>query len=138
MFWIHADDGVLVTSNDTIMERLKLMLIKILKLKWDKNINIIVGIEVKRERYGLILKQRGKIKKLIQATDSCITSSQPLHEINLESSPASQSDRNYLLARWMILYLAQTKGQDVMYIMNYLARVSMEAQHNHWKALKHL
>ncbi|MBW0492234.1 hypothetical protein O181_031949 [Austropuccinia psidii MF-1] len=84
MLWIHVDGGVLVTSNNKIREKLKLKLTEKMKLRWDEDINSIVGIEIKREGNGFILKQPRLIKKLVQATDS-----QPLPEIKLESSPAS-------------------------------------------------
>ncbi|MBW0534309.1 hypothetical protein O181_074024 [Austropuccinia psidii MF-1] len=75
MLWIHVDDGVLVASREIIMERLK--------LRWDEEINSIVGIEVKRQGKGFILKQPGLIKKLVQATDSNLTANQPLPNIKL-------------------------------------------------------
>ncbi|MBW0540662.1 hypothetical protein O181_080377 [Austropuccinia psidii MF-1] len=37
-----------------------------------------------------------------------------------------------------MLYLAQATRPDIMYAVNYLARFAMNAQHDHWKALKHL
>ncbi|MBW0527302.1 hypothetical protein O181_067017 [Austropuccinia psidii MF-1] len=37
-----------------------------------------------------------------------------------------------------MLYLAQATQPDIMYAVNYLARFAMNAQNNHWKALKHL
>ncbi|MBW0464562.1 hypothetical protein O181_004277 [Austropuccinia psidii MF-1] len=84
MLWILVDDGVLVASNDIIMERLKLELTTRLKLKWDKDINSIVGIELKREEKDFNLKQPGLIKKSIQAADSHLKASQPLPDIKLE------------------------------------------------------
>ncbi|MBW0526012.1 hypothetical protein O181_065727 [Austropuccinia psidii MF-1] len=119
VLWIHVDDGVLVASSDIVMEKLKLELATRLKLKWDEGINSIVGIEVKRE-------------------DSHFKANKPLPNIKLESSPASQIDHDYLSAIGMILYLAQATRPDVMYAVNYLARLAMNAQENHWKALKQL
>ncbi|MBW0489939.1 hypothetical protein O181_029654 [Austropuccinia psidii MF-1] len=65
MLWIHVDDGVLTASSKTVMERLKLELTTRLKLRWDEEINSIVGIEIKRQGKGFILKQPGLIKKVI-------------------------------------------------------------------------
>ncbi|MBW0526800.1 hypothetical protein O181_066515 [Austropuccinia psidii MF-1] len=62
MLWINVDDGVLAASSETVMERLKLELTTRLKLRWDEEINSIVGIEVKRQGKGFILKQPGLIK----------------------------------------------------------------------------
>ncbi|MBW0491160.1 hypothetical protein O181_030875 [Austropuccinia psidii MF-1] len=138
MLWIHVDDGVLVTRNENIREKLKLKLTEKLKPRWDEDINSIVGIEIKRKGDGFYLKQPGLITKLVEAMDSQLTANQPLLEIKLESSPASQIDRHYLLAIGMMLYLAQATRPGIMYAVNYLARFAMNAQHNHWKALKHL
>ncbi|MBW0531163.1 hypothetical protein O181_070878 [Austropuccinia psidii MF-1] len=110
MLWIHVDDGVLVTRNDNIREKIKLNFTEKLKLRWNEDINSIVGIEIKRKGEGFYLKQPGLIAKLVEATDSQLTANQPLPEIKLESSPASQID----------------------------PRFAINAQHNHWKALKHL
>ncbi|MBW0484912.1 hypothetical protein O181_024627 [Austropuccinia psidii MF-1] len=109
-----------------------------LKLRWDEEINSIMGIEVKRQGKGFILKQPGLIKKLVQGTDSHLTENQPLPNIKLESSPASQINSNYLSVIGMILYLAQATCPDIMYAVNYLARFAMNVQDDHWKALKHL
>ncbi|MBW0475569.1 hypothetical protein O181_015284 [Austropuccinia psidii MF-1] len=133
MLWINVDDGVLVTRNDTIMERLKLKLKKRLRLVWDEDINSRVGIEINREGNCFILKQPRLIKKLIQVTER-----QPLPEIQLESSPESQIEHKYLLEIGMILYLAQAMPPDIMYAVNYLSRFAMNTQQNHWKALNHL
>ncbi|MBW0558793.1 hypothetical protein O181_098508 [Austropuccinia psidii MF-1] len=69
---------------------------------------------------------------------SHLTANQPLPDIKLESSPVSQIDRHYLSAIGMMLYLAQATRPNIMYAVNYLARFAMNAQHDHWKALKHL
>ncbi|MBW0538921.1 hypothetical protein O181_078636 [Austropuccinia psidii MF-1] len=138
MLWIHVDDGVLVTSNDEMRERMKLNLTEKLKLRWDDGINSIVGIEIKRKDNGFYLKQPGLIKKLIEATNSHLTANQPLPDVKLESSPAVQIDRQYLSAIGMMLYLAQATRPDIMYAVNYLARFAMNVQPDHWKALNHL
>ncbi|MBW0526963.1 hypothetical protein O181_066678 [Austropuccinia psidii MF-1] len=132
MLWIHLDDGVLVMSENNIREKMKL------KLRWDEDIDSIGGIKIKRKGNDFCLKQPRLIKRLVEAIDSQLTASRPLPEIKLESSPASQIDRHYLLAIGMMLYLAQAIRSDVMYAVNYLPRFAMNAQHNHWKALKHL
>ncbi|MBW0511498.1 hypothetical protein O181_051213 [Austropuccinia psidii MF-1] len=64
MLWIHVENGVLVTSKNNIREKLKL------NLRWDEDINSIVGTEIKWKGDGFILKQPGLIKKLVQATGS--------------------------------------------------------------------
>ncbi|MBW0495740.1 hypothetical protein O181_035455 [Austropuccinia psidii MF-1] len=138
MLSIHVDNGVLVTRKDNIREKMKLKLTEKLKLRWDEDINSIVGIEIKWKGNGFCLKQPGLIKKLIEAIDIQLTVSQPLPDIKLESSPASQIDHHYLSAIGMMLYLAQATQPDVMYAVNYLARFAMNDQHNIWKALKHL
>ncbi|MBW0482807.1 hypothetical protein O181_022522 [Austropuccinia psidii MF-1] len=138
MLWIHVDDGVLVTSNDNIREKMKLNPTEKLKLRWDDDINSIVGIEIKQKGNSFYLKQPRLIKKLVEATDSQLTANQPLPEIKLESSPASQIDCHYLSAIGMMLYLAQATRPNIMYAVNYLARVVMNAQHDDWKVLKHL
>ncbi|MBW0468059.1 hypothetical protein O181_007774 [Austropuccinia psidii MF-1] len=138
ILWIQVDNGILVTRNDTIMEMLKFKLTERFKLRWDKDINSEVGIEINREGTGFILKQPRLIKKLIQATDSHSTESKPLPEIKLKSSPASQIKHKYLLAIGMILYLSQAMRPDVMYAVNYLARFAINTKHEHWKELKNL
>ncbi|MBW0501913.1 hypothetical protein O181_041628 [Austropuccinia psidii MF-1] len=96
MLWIHVDNGVLVMRNNNIREKMKMKLTEKLKLRWDEDINSMVGIEIKWKGNGFCLKQPRLIKKLVQAIDSQLTASQPLPNIKLESSPASQIDRHYL------------------------------------------
>ncbi|MBW0520930.1 hypothetical protein O181_060645 [Austropuccinia psidii MF-1] len=125
MLWIHLDNGVLVTSNDNIREKMKL------KLRWDEDINSIVGIKIKQKGNSFYLKQPRLIKKLVEATDSQLTANKPLPDIKLESLPVSQIDCHYLLAGGMMLYLAQATQPNIMYAVNYLARFAMNAQNDH-------
>ncbi|MBW0529189.1 hypothetical protein O181_068904 [Austropuccinia psidii MF-1] len=45
VLWMHVDEGVMATSSDVLWVTLKEELSKRLKLKWDTEINSIVGIE---------------------------------------------------------------------------------------------
>ncbi|MBW0537727.1 hypothetical protein O181_077442 [Austropuccinia psidii MF-1] len=138
ILWIHVDDGVMATSDDILWEELKKKLTSRLKLKWDKEINSIVGIETIRKEDTFILKQTSLINKLTSNSNNGFTAYEPLPQERLQSNKAVQMDRAYLSKIGMILYLAQATRPDIMYAVNYLARFAMNADESHWRALNHL
>ncbi|MBW0482653.1 hypothetical protein O181_022368 [Austropuccinia psidii MF-1] len=138
ILWIHVDDGVMATSDDTLWETLKRELTGRLKLKWDKEINSIVGIEKIRKGDTFVLKQTSLIDKLLSNDDNNFTAYEPLPQENLKSNKAVQMDREYLSKIGMILYLAQATRPDIMYAVNYLARFAMNTDDSNWRALNHL
>ncbi|MBW0547067.1 hypothetical protein O181_086782 [Austropuccinia psidii MF-1] len=89
-------DGVMATSHDTLWEELKKELTSRLKLKWDKEINSIVGIETIRKGDAFILKQTLLINKLLLTIDNNFTAYEPLPQESLQSNKASQINREYL------------------------------------------
>ncbi|MBW0475750.1 hypothetical protein O181_015465 [Austropuccinia psidii MF-1] len=92
-----------------------------LKLKWDKELSSIVGVEIKRNCYYFQLKQSELIRKLLESTGSIFMAQKPLLDVKLESSEVIAMDRQYLAAIGMILYLAQATRLDLIYMVNLLA-----------------
>ncbi|MBW0495868.1 hypothetical protein O181_035583 [Austropuccinia psidii MF-1] len=108
----------MATSNVVLSTTLKEELIKHLKLKWDKEISSIVGIEIMRKEDTFVLKQTSLINKLLSTCDNNFTAYEPLHMDNLILNKATQMDKQYLSKVGMILYLAQASRPDIMYAVN--------------------
>ncbi|MBW0538923.1 hypothetical protein O181_078638 [Austropuccinia psidii MF-1] len=138
MLWIHVDDGILATEEDSTMKVLQQQLARQLNLRWDEELSSIVGIEVRQQGGSYYLSQSALIGKLMTTLDNEFTAHQPLPDVKLESSKAVKADRLYLSAIGMLLYLAQATRPDIMYAVNFLARFSMNTDDSHWMALKHL
>ncbi|MBW0539433.1 hypothetical protein O181_079148 [Austropuccinia psidii MF-1] len=138
LLWIHVDDGLLGASTMTLMEDLKVKLSRKLLLKWDLGIHSIVGIGVRRVGNTFYLSQSALAKKISESHPSNITAEQPLPDLNLESGKATKLDKEYLSRIGMLLYLAQATRPDIMFLVNYLARFSMNTTRKHWAALEYL
>ncbi|MBW0562097.1 hypothetical protein O181_101812, partial [Austropuccinia psidii MF-1] len=138
LLWIHVDDGVLAASSTGLMEQLKGELRNRLLLKWDVGIHSIVGITVRKTGNAFYLSQPKLINKVCDSHPGNITTEQPLPEMNLESGPADILDKEYLSRIGMLLYLAQATRPNIMFLVNYLARFSMNTSTKHWTALNHL
>ncbi|MBW0548619.1 hypothetical protein O181_088334, partial [Austropuccinia psidii MF-1] len=119
--WIHVDNGVMATSNVIFWKTLKEELTKQLKLKWDKEISSIVGIEVIRKEDTFVLKQISFINKLLLTCDNNFMAHEPLPMDSLILNKATQMDKQYLSKIGMMLYLPQATRPDIMYAVNYLA-----------------
>ncbi|MBW0479619.1 hypothetical protein O181_019334 [Austropuccinia psidii MF-1] len=138
ILWMHVDDGVITASSAHLMDELKCVLSRELKLKWDDGIHSIVGIEVRRFEDKFALCQPALVKKLCDLNPSNITAGQPLPLMDLISEKASKIDKAYLSRIGMLLYVAQATRPDIMFSVNYLARFSMNTTPKHWAALEHL
>ncbi|MBW0562844.1 hypothetical protein O181_102559 [Austropuccinia psidii MF-1] len=139
MLWIHVDDGAITASSNKLMKYLVSQLNNKLKIKWDEEINKIVGLTIEKGIKGYKFHQQDLIEKLIHFNSSNITALSPLpHNCQLESHKETQSDKDYLKRIGILLYIAQGSCPDIAYGVNYLARFSMCATTTHWNALEHL
>ncbi|MBW0556238.1 hypothetical protein O181_095953 [Austropuccinia psidii MF-1] len=87
---------------------------------------------------GFEFFQPALIRKLCSLDASNITTSQPLLNMDLASGKARTIDKDYLSQIGMLLYVAQATRLDIMYVVNFLARFSMNTKNRHWMALDHL
>ncbi|MBW0488050.1 hypothetical protein O181_027765 [Austropuccinia psidii MF-1] len=147
-WWQHLIMGILqqigFKPNDEDLTRLLLAHISIsldasLRIKWDKEVNNLVGIKIKQTQDGYSFSQPELIRKLISITPSTITvlSSLPAN-MNLQSNPAQEFDQSYLQQIGILLYIAQGSRPDIAFSVNYLAQFSMATDQTHWDALEHL
>ncbi|MBW0525811.1 hypothetical protein O181_065526 [Austropuccinia psidii MF-1] len=138
LLWMHVDDGVVTASSASLMIKLKDILSRELKLKWDVGIHSIVGIEVRRDGNKFRLCQQALIRKLCSLSPSNITAGQPLPLMDLISEKATKIDQAYLSCIGILLYVARATRPDIMFSVNYLARFSMNTTSKHWAALEQL
>ncbi|PLW53210.1 hypothetical protein PCANC_09768 [Puccinia coronata f. sp. avenae] len=136
--WIHVDDGLLIGSSDGLMGKLKVVLSKLVTVKWDKELASLVGIRIRQIPEGYTLQQPALISKLLTMDDSSATSNVPLADTTLVSNPLTTPDRNYLLIIGVLLYLAQGTRPDISFATHYLARFSLNPDNSHWTAVKKL
>ncbi|MBW0531056.1 hypothetical protein O181_070771 [Austropuccinia psidii MF-1] len=138
VLWIHVDDGILVPSSKSLMDKLREELSISFQLKWDLTLHSIVGIEVQQIGHELRLSQQTLIAKLVADHTNNFSLRQPLPNMVLKLEAARHVDREYLSKIGMILYLAQATRPDVTFSVNYLACFSMATNQHHWYALRHL
>ncbi|MBW0493530.1 hypothetical protein O181_033245 [Austropuccinia psidii MF-1] len=106
ILWVHVDYGVIVASNGELLSKLKRLLTLELMLKWEKEVNSIVGITIKKTDGGFELCQPALIRKLCSLNARNITASQPLPDMDLVSGKANAIDKEYLSWIGMLLYVA--------------------------------
>ncbi|MBW0535399.1 hypothetical protein O181_075114 [Austropuccinia psidii MF-1] len=139
MLWIHVDDGALAGSSSDVLDFISTKLNENLQIKWDSQINGLVGLAITPHGNEFTFTQTGLIDKLCGISPSNITSNSPLPlNCNLRSNPSKTMDREYLKRIGMLLYIAQGTRPDISYAVNYLARYSMGPDSAHWDALEHL
>ncbi|MBW0539772.1 hypothetical protein O181_079487 [Austropuccinia psidii MF-1] len=139
ILWIHVNDGALTASSSELLEWISSKLNQSLRIKWDAEVNNLIGISINRSNAGFKFSQPELIDKVISLQKSNVTAKSPLPmNCNLVSNTPSEMDKEYLKRIGMILYISQGSRPDVGYAVNYLARFSMGTDTTHWDALEHL
>ncbi|MBW0491790.1 hypothetical protein O181_031505 [Austropuccinia psidii MF-1] len=139
ILWIHVNDGAITSSSNKLLLTICNRLNKALKIKWDDQINGLVGLEIMQHRKGLLISQPKLIHKLINLSYSNITAKSPLpHNCSLISNKAKHMDIPYLKRIGILLYIAQGSRPNITYAVNYLVRFSLGTDSSHWEALEHL
>ncbi|MBW0577913.1 hypothetical protein O181_117628 [Austropuccinia psidii MF-1] len=110
-----------------------------LKIKWDIAISGLVGSTIEKLNEGFKFYQPELIDKLINLTESNVTTKSPLPiGCKLESNASKEMDKPYLQQIGILLYIAQASRLDISHAVNYLAIFSMGTDKSHWLALDHL
>ncbi|MBW0473176.1 hypothetical protein O181_012891 [Austropuccinia psidii MF-1] len=139
ILWIHVDDGALATSSTDLMKFISSKLDEALLIKWDKNVNGLVGISITKVTDGFKFHQPKLISKLLKVDASNITAQFPLPtKCALETSKNGSRDKEYLRRIGILLYIAQGSRPNISYAINYLAHLSLGPTMAHWDAVWHL
>ncbi|MBW0506567.1 hypothetical protein O181_046282 [Austropuccinia psidii MF-1] len=140
ILWVQIDNGVLTASSPSLLNQILNQLNSSLKIKWDNNINGLVGISITETDNGFKFSQPDLINKLTNLNPSKIIVKTPL-PMNCQlvsNSSLSTMDKPYLKRIMILLYIAQASCPDIAYAVNYLARFSLCTDQSHWTALEHL
>ncbi|MBW0537601.1 hypothetical protein O181_077316 [Austropuccinia psidii MF-1] len=140
ILWVHVDDGALTASSNALMNKLVEQLNSYLKIKWNDDINGLVGISIDHTEEGYKFWQPDLIDKLTNLVPSNIVAKTPLPaNCHLESyCSEDRMDKSFLRRIGILLYIAQVSHPDIAYVVNYLACFSLKTDQLHWHALEHL
>ncbi|MBW0566612.1 hypothetical protein O181_106327 [Austropuccinia psidii MF-1] len=140
ILWVHVDDGALTALSDAHMNKLVEQLNSYRKIKWNDDINGLVGISIDHTEKGYKFWQPDLIDKLTNLVPSKIVAKTPLlANCQLESYHSKNCmDKSYLKRIGILLYIAQASRPDIAYAVNYLACFSLKTDQSHWHALEHL
>ncbi|MBW0538332.1 hypothetical protein O181_078047 [Austropuccinia psidii MF-1] len=117
LLWIHVDDGAITASSQDLMDSISMKLSSHLKIKWDKEVSGLVGLNIEPYSGGYYISQAELINKIINLRPSNITARSPI--------PPNTS-------------LTSGSRPDITYAVNYLARFSLCTNQSHWQVLEHL
>ncbi|MBW0592203.1 hypothetical protein O181_131918 [Austropuccinia psidii MF-1] len=109
ILWVHVDDGALTTSLDTLLDWMTGQLDEHLKIKWDANVNGLVGISIEETSEGFKFWQPDLIDKLTGLKPGTITAKTPLPtNCQLKSDySVNDMDKPYLKRIGILLYITQ-------------------------------
>ncbi|KAI7947795.1 hypothetical protein MJO28_009703 [Puccinia striiformis f. sp. tritici] len=142
VIWVHVDDGIVTSSSDQLLRDLEAGLKGILKIKWSRGLESIVGLEIKRSDAGFQLRQPKLINQILSSHwDGVFQTHVPLPpNLELVTDPAgTESDTTaYLSVIGALNYLAVGTRPDIAYSVNLLARFAAKPGVNHWKGVRHL
>lgn len=144
IIWLHSDDGGVTGSSEELLFEISDKLKKDLLIKWEPNLEQIVGVKVTRDIDGSFrLSQPGLTKKIIQAfLPDERTAKTPMNLQKIPNSPDEGEERidndKYLSAIGSLNYLSVATRPDITYTVNYLARFSADPRKQHWAAIEHV
>ncbi|KNZ48410.1 hypothetical protein VP01_5690g1 [Puccinia sorghi] len=78
------------------MEKLKALISGKMTIKWDEDVNSLVGIQIRKTAEGYRLQQPLLIHKLLKEDESGMTAATPLADTSLEYNEATTPDTAYL------------------------------------------
>ncbi|MBW0484683.1 hypothetical protein O181_024398 [Austropuccinia psidii MF-1] len=129
------DDGAITASCSKLLNNL----INKLKIKWDEEVNKIVGLNSEKTNDGYKFYQSELIQKLINLRPSNITALSPLpHNCQLKSNKSTQFDKEYLKCIVILLYIARGSRPDIAYAVYYLESFAMCMTTEYWDSLEKL
>lgn len=144
IIWLHSDDGGVTGSSTELLNEIAEKMKEKLLIKWEPNLDQIVGVKVTRKEDGsFYLSQPGLTKKIIQ---SFLPDERNVKTpMNLQKIPSSPNDEEqkvdtekYLSAIGSLNYFSVATRPDITYTVNYLARFSADPRQQHWNAVEHL
>lgn len=144
IIWLHSDDAGVTGSSETLLNEIHSKLKEKLLIKWEPNLDQIVGVNVKRHDDGSFsLSQPGLTKKVIKSFISDTrTVKTPMNLQKIPTSPSIDEERidaeKYLSAIGMLNYLAVATRPDITYTVNYLAHFASDPRTQHWHAIENL
>lgn len=144
MIWLQSDEGGVTGSSEALLDEVHNAMKEKLLIKWEKNLNQIVGVKVTRTGEGdFKLSQPGLTKKILHSfLPDKRTAKTPMNLQKIQKSPVDKEERvdgeKYLSTIGSLNYLSVATRPDITYTMNYLARFSSDPRIQHWAAIKHL
>jgi hypothetical protein len=142
VIWLHVDNGVVTTSDPSLLKQLKRDWKDVLKIKWTDQLTNIVGLAIKRLGAGFELHQPALIESILEENwNSGITASMPLpQDLNALTDENGRKEDlgRYLHVIGSLSYLAVGTHPDICFAVNYLARFAAKPGPEHWKGLRHL
>ncbi|MBW0579716.1 hypothetical protein O181_119431 [Austropuccinia psidii MF-1] len=142
--WMHVDDGVIFSTSNNEITKLKADLMQHLKLQWEDNVSRIVGIDLSYSQDNIVLSQSRFAHQVIdqferKANLTLILNKTSLPEYKLETSNDSPIEQKwYQSIIGSLNYLALGTRPDISFAVNYLAQYSISPQEQHWQALHYL
>lgn len=144
IIWLHSDDAGVTGSSEELLDEIHARLKEKLLIKWEHNLDQIVGVKVERHDDGSFsLSQPGltnKALKLFLPDDR--RAKTPMNTQKIPCSPDEDEEKvdaeRYLSVIGMLNYLSVATRSDITYTVNYLARYSSDPRKQHWNAVKHL
>ncbi|MBW0524484.1 hypothetical protein O181_064199 [Austropuccinia psidii MF-1] len=117
LLWEHVDDVEITASSQDLLDSISVKINSHLKIKWDKEVAGLVGLNIEPSPGGYYISQAELIDKIINLNTSNITARLPI--------PPNTS-------------LTSGSRPDSTYAVNYLAHFSLCTNQLHWQVLEHL
>lgn len=144
IIWLHSSDAGVTGSSEDLLDEVHGKLESKLLIKWERNLDQIVGVTVKRHGdRSFSLSQPGLTKKAIQSfLPDARKAKTPMNLQKTVTSATDDEERvdpsKYLQAIRTLNYLSVATRPDITYTVNFLARFLSDPCTQHWDAIEHL
>lgn len=148
---VYVDDLLVASKSLEVLQKVKLELNKIFKMKDLGPVNEILGIQIERDgdKGSIKISQKKYINEIIErfGMDSCKTAYTPLAsgiKLSKEMEPKNTDEiklmenKPYKELIGCLNYLANTTRPDISFTVGALSRYNLNPGIQHWKCAKHV
>ncbi|MBW0498793.1 hypothetical protein O181_038508 [Austropuccinia psidii MF-1] len=143
IIWLHVDDGVVFGKKKSNIDDLHLSLSVEFGLKWNPELDSIVGLNIQRDAHGFHLSQVRLIQSILaDHWDQKEDYESPLPAkcdlLTLPEQDETVRQHYFLSAVGALSYVVTGTRPDLAYAVNLLARYSLRPGTTHWRCLQHV
>nr|GEW86899.1 zinc finger, CCHC-type [Tanacetum cinerariifolium] len=136
---LYVDDMLIFGTDQNQVDKTKKFLSSWFSMKDMGEVDVILGIKIKRENKGIVITQSHYIEKILKKfnREDCSPVSTPMDPVEkLKLNTGKPMDQlEYLRAIGCLMYAMTSTRPNIAYVVGRLSRFTSNPSRQHWKAI---